>query len=865
MNFHGLDNYLSTGEFAPCGPGVDPDQPDDCNKTFATITITGATADADGLATVTFTVVGADGDPITTFNPATAGWKSDLQFAIVALEPAASVGTAYNRWVPYIVTKIEVGSAGEWPNPVGTFDYMGTREDMERTGSFDMSNAGTGEYTYTFNVDLDNVLLDIGGDPILDAGGVAITTPYRTYDRTWTHRVAVWTGGHEGPTAAATYDFRPSDGATTGIETRDIVETETCQQCHGEYEFHGHGGDRLSVGDCNMCHNQSYKSPYNDESLGMAVMIHKIHAGGALATIPGADGIVWDNPATSVDESADNGAYKIYRNFRGTVRTYEWWKVEFPAVIENCTKCHQGSGADVDNWKTKPSRDVCGSCHDDIDWATGANHAGGAQGSDVTCTACHGSTGTISPPIQYPIPAAHDWTQMDVRNIPEFTSELTVSAPANGTHFVAGEAPVVTIILSENGAPIDHTTMVVDTDGAEGCVSDPCPPRDNMFATRNFFVHGPRAKRAAVLTTTARQSGIVGTASATYDLSAAAGGSLDMVVDNGEVIRVPLSNGGHTGNISVDFDAAAFGDVAAATAQEIVDWLNDDTDFGRRAIAYLDEVSGAPAIRSRNLGSFFALRLEAGAVTTAVFAGDTSDNILSGYYPSNNLATDPKATITAGSITYQLDPVDDLVAGTYIASFELSDRGRVNGTNYQTPTVNKVTFQVKQADEELPPAGACDRCHQGPDGRGFILDFARHNKQFDANAIDQCGACHDTLNRAVTGEWAGAEAIARRVHGVHNGANLNFPLETVGYSNGDPVAGRNWDITFPMNIRSCEACHPEATTSGSWAEKPARLPCMGCHDSTEALAHFRLNTWDPTPADPWNGDEAESCKVCHAP
>ena len=87
-----------------------------------------------------------------------------------------------------------------------------------------------------------------------------------------------------------------------------------------------------------------------------------------------------------------------------------------------------------------------------------------------------------------------------------FEGQISVSTPANGTHFVAGEAPVVTIILNENGSPIDHTTMVTDTDGAEGCLETGCPPRDNMFATQNFFVHGPRARRAPVLTTTAELS-----------------------------------------------------------------------------------------------------------------------------------------------------------------------------------------------------------------------------------------------------------------------------------------------------------------------------------------------------------------------
>jgi hypothetical protein len=38
---------------------------------------------------------------------------------------------------------------------------------------------------------------------------------------------------------------------------------------------------------------------------------------------------------------------------------------------------------------------------------------------------------------------------------------------------------------------------------------------------------------------------------------------------------------------------------------------------------------------------------------------------------------------------------------------------------------------------------------------------------------------------------------------------------------------------------------------------------MGCHDSDAAKAHMKLQTWDPTPTDPWSGDEEESCQACH--
>jgi len=141
------------------------------------------------------------------------------------------------------------------------------------------------------------------------------------------------------------------------------------------------------------------------------------------------------------------------------------------------------------------------------------------------------------------------------------------------------------------------------------------------------------------------------------------------------------------------------------------------------------------------------------------------------------------------------------------------------------------------------------------------LDYPRHNKLFKNDAVDQCGACHDYQPQVATGQWSGALQISKRVHAVHNGANLSYPNDTVGYV--DPVAGRNWDITFPQDIRNCQACHSDATSSGAWKTNPNRSACWGCHDTDAAQAHIRLMTFDPTPSDPWSGDEQESCSTCH--
>ena len=68
------------------------------------------------------------------------------------------------------------------------------------------------------------------------------------------------------------------------------------------------------------------------------------------------------------------------------------------------------------------------------------------------------------------------------------------------------------------------------------------------------------------------------------------------------------------------------------------------------------------------------------------------------------------------------------------------------------------------------------------------------------------------------------------------------------------------EIIFPQDVRNCTACHTE---SDSWNENPSRIACLTCHDLPGTAVHASLQTLDPTPAYPYNGDEQEACVTCH--
>lgn len=222
------------------------------------------------------------------------------------------------------------------------------------------------------------------------------------------------------------------------------------------------------------------------------------------------------------------------------------------------------------------------------------------------------------------------------------------------------------------------------------------------------------------------------------------------------------------------------------------------------------------------------------------------------YYANNDLRVlvnaadgDPRISRSDTAISYDLGTVDGLQPGTYTAFVETMPAAPLGGWAF-------INFQVGTAEPEPMVANNCTSCH---------ADSGMHGSYFSvAFEPDICKNCHDNLNQGEgksgwsDANWGfGAAPLSRRVHGVHFGSGLDKPEEihpSYDYSH----------VTFPQDVRNCTTCHNE---SNSWTEKPSRLACFACHDSDGAIAHGTIMTIDPTPADPWSGDEVESCTACH--
>ncbi len=186
--------------------------------------------------------------------------------------------------------------------------------------------------------------------------------------------------------------FLPTEGDLTLLDAppRDIVVTEACNQCHNPLGYHG--GSRREVALCIQCHTPQTVSATTGEDVDFKVIIHRIHRG---ADLP------------SVEAGMPN-----------LIGRDDYSEIVFPQDIRNCEKCHlpgpdQGvtsksiadagargapgilGGTQSMAWLMRPSRSVCGSCHDDVNFASGENHVGGPQISDNLCANCHFPEGEL--------------------------------------------------------------------------------------------------------------------------------------------------------------------------------------------------------------------------------------------------------------------------------------------------------------------------------------------------------------------------------------------------------------------------------------------------------------------------------------
>ncbi len=214
--------------------------------------------------------------------------------------------------------------------------------------------------------------------------------------------------------ANVTKDFVPNGSPVT--QTRKIVATAACNQCHDPLSAHGSTG-RQNVEICILCHTPQSIDPDTGNTVDMKVMIHKIHRGAELPSVKSG------KPYVIIGHGAA-----------------DFSTVEFPQDIRNCTTCHEGS-AQTNAWMLQPSIEACGSCHDDVDFSTGTNHAAGKFSDSSQCASCHQPQGQFE--FDASVAGAHTVPYKSTQLLNPKVNVISITNTAPGQH------PVMTFTITD--------------------------------------------------------------------------------------------------------------------------------------------------------------------------------------------------------------------------------------------------------------------------------------------------------------------------------------------------------------------------------------------------------------------------------
>jgi OmcA/MtrC family decaheme c-type cytochrome len=333
---------------------------------------------------------------------------------------------------PVVATAVVAGS-----EPVCVSATNCTAGQTRLTG-----DATTGIWTYTF------------ANPVTIAAG----------DEALTHRVGVYgTRAFEGGSfpGATTFDFKPNGSAP---DSREVVTDAACNKCHTV--VNAHGGSRRGVKLCLTCHSPQTLDPESGNSVDMALMIHKIHKGKLLAngyTIIGNSGSVHDFGAHVSMGPSHSTYFELTPPTPAPVPPLA--PIQDRGIIRECALCHQGAEAGLH--QTSISRANCTTCHDNVDFATGAGHLISglpvAYDNDTACVGCHGPGATGL----FPVAKVHSVNYEPSRNL-EFTASHTYALKIDKVNnAVSGGAtpPDIEFTVTLDGAPYDVFSQVLPAAG----------------------------------------------------------------------------------------------------------------------------------------------------------------------------------------------------------------------------------------------------------------------------------------------------------------------------------------------------------------------------------------------------------------
>jgi len=850
-------------------------------------------------------VVGLEGVKSKSATATVAGYPN-LGFALAKLVPRNDSNPS--EWKSYVVTTVPTYKKAQ-PDPGGdTSTNAATlqRPNIDNTGTLEAVAGKPGSYKYTFYRDVPGVKAAVAA---LAASAAAASADNRvddlgdlTYDATLPHRLVIQIGGAAPGTGSNTadgvtvtpavnaanpvnvvHDFVPATAKvlTAAELTREDVNIDSCNVCHGKLAFHG-GSARVETRYCVVCHTEqrAYGQPKVTSTAG------KFPALTEIKTVNAATGITsyqYDNDPSTTGrqgtyvadgEVAGNFTTMIHKihNGRELVKeNYNYADVVFDQKgfsklgggQRMCTTCHDSKiAATAENHKKLPSRVSCGACHDGIVWATGggstladkaataygaalatSGHGGRDQMDDSKCGFCHTATN---------IPIDHRMENLTKNNtyilpgLASFTYDIK-SAAVNASNDLIIEfgikqriAPSTTDTLVTLAAPAASVSNpLAGFSGGPSFLLAFALPQDGISAPIDFNNLGakqgqPRSVSIASLLSTSNAA-------------------------NGNVVPSTTNTGYYTATI---FGAGAWKFPPAAKLRTVAlqgyftqlnapKTLQGATgDVARHAISVLKTVTGDTPRRT-------VVAADKCAGCHEWFEGHGGNRVYETQVcvmcHNPNLATSGRgisdATLAAYNVaaapgTFTLD--DRKILGDW--GFSLSATNAALKFPVTSNNFKDMIHGIHAGRERrvTPFQDARDRTPSAI----TLLDFRRMDFP---GKLNNCETCHVT-----------SASSEQKTYNYVPASTLVSTYESIDAAYAAGIAGATATPAMAKTALSTVNTTDTVTT-------PFAAACASCHDNTPAKAHITINggSLNVKRADAQPAvralEDVESCAVCHGP
>ncbi len=775
------------------------------------VTVTGVTIASPPV--VKFAVTDASGNAVvglgnTATNP-TTGIKAltNLSFSLAKLVPATA--TEPSKWVSYLVlnpatTAQKAGTIAANESCTVDRQWCGTLPTTDNEGTLVDNGDGTYQYTFARDVALTAGLVanlvdsTDGSKKKADLGDVS-------YDRTLTHRVGIQISGSAPgtgtnvPNATQTvagvnmavptnivFDFRPDGAAVT--TTRSVVAQASCNSCHNGKGL-AHDGGRKDPNLCVTCHTDQIKYGMSTEATRTTLALS-----GTTAVV---DGRAVGN--------FTNFAHKIHMGSKLRLTGYNYspatnvpaMKFNDVAWIQdprNCTKCHSGTTPtdpnqavqtkDGNNWQAKPSRLACGSCHDNVNFATGVitptatnarvAHSAGAAADDSSCATCHTSAAVAE---------SHRTEAPTANNATPVTGISTISYEIKSVALNATRQPEITFRIMKDGAAVTTFATPTPTQNATtGVYSVP-----TTFEAIPGFRGGPTFYVAYAVP----QDGI--TAPADFNTYQSAS-LLNMLVASGHPKAGSIAPAANAADAAMGYLTATLTGSAGQAAT----------------------VAGTPPIACPKTATTITGYC---ANPTAIIIPTTAKMVTGAMI--GNFTQVSFTGVNAATLTTKYNPTTGTITKGLVIKTPLK---QMLATGIVGNTARRVVVDTNK----------CEACHEQ---LGTAVDFHGGAR----NDATSCAICHNP-NRT-SGGWAANASTF--VHGIHAGTSpasvvgasaalgtgVNSPGSGAGgagtgFSSGKRTIPFSWhrdssgfnaaSVVYPGVLKNCDGCHvPNAVNFGA--------------------------------------------------